>query len=353
MYYVDRGHGIPIILLHGYLGSAFMWAPQVSAFEDKFRIIAPDIWGHGNSGELPSGTNDLAAVARHILILLDALEVERFILFGQSVGGMLAGEIALSMPHRVIALALLDTHLGNEPARTRNYFLGLLSSVNEQKGFSASVAEELERLFFMPSKSEGPSRLKVAFRNQLSALSQERITQSIVPIGCMIFNRRDMSAHLASIDADSTVVICGRYDSVRPPDEARTMAALISCQYVEIPDAGHTPNLESPESVTCALAEFIDRVLGGELGVYSEKENAMSEINEAGIIEIIRSIIAEEINVDKDDIDINLPISKLELDSISVTDLCVKLEKLLNKPVKPYMAWDYPTIAKMAAFLAS
>lgn len=79
----------------------------------------------------------------------------------------------------------------------------------------------------------------------------------------------------------------------------------------------------------------------------------MPEISEASIIELIRTSIAEEIKMDKDKIDIHLPISKLEMDSISVVELCAKLEKLLNKPVKPYMAWDYPTIAKMAAFLVS
>lgn len=45
MYYLDRGQGIPIVLLHGFLGNAFMWAPQITAFEDEFRLIAPDIWG--------------------------------------------------------------------------------------------------------------------------------------------------------------------------------------------------------------------------------------------------------------------------------------------------------------------
>lgn len=79
----------------------------------------------------------------------------------------------------------------------------------------------------------------------------------------------------------------------------------------------------------------------------------MAGISEARIIELIRAGIAEEIKVDEKEIDINLPISKLDMDSISVIELCAKLERILDRPVRPYMAWDYPTIAKMAAFLVS
>lgn len=261
MYYLDRGQGVPIVLLHGYLGSAYMWAPQISVFEDDFRLIVPDIWGHGNSGNLPVGTNDLVGVARHILMLLDALKIDRYILIGQSVGGMLAGEIALHEPQKVIALALIDTYLGREPDRARDYFLGLISVVEEQELFPTSVIDELERLFFVSSQKESSLRLKAAFRNELNALTRERVMQSIIPVGRMIFNRRDLCSHLASIDAASTIVICGRYDLVRPPDEAKKMAALIGCPYLEVPDAGHTPNLESPEFFTNALNQFVRQVL--------------------------------------------------------------------------------------------
>lgn len=261
MYYVDRGQGIPIVLLHGFLGSAYMWAPQISVFEDDFRLIAPDIWGHGNSGHLPDGTKDLTEVAQQILMLLEALAVEKFILIGHSVGGMLAGEIALQMPDKVTALALIDTHLGQEPELTKKYLLRLVSVLEEQRGFSVSLIEELQRLFFSAKNHNNSVRLKAAFHHELSQLTQDRIIKSIVPIGRMVFNRRDMSPYLSMIKAASTIVICGHDDLVRPPHEAQQMAALIGCQYFEIPDAGHTPNLESPELVTRVLSEFIYQTL--------------------------------------------------------------------------------------------
>lgn len=261
MYYLDRGEGVPVVLLHGYLGNAYMWAPQISAFENHFRLIAPDIWGHGNSGDLPDGTDDLTRVARQLLALLDTLSIERFILIGHSVGGMLAGEIAVVAPDRVIAMALISTHLGYEPEPTKACFLGLISRLEEQEYFSDNMVEELQKLFFTLTESEKNNRLKKAFHHEVAGLTRERITRSIVPLGRMIFNRRNMETEIAAIDPTSTLVIYGSGDVVRPPEEAKEMAVLIGCQCVEIPDTAHMPNLESPEMVTKVLADFIYQVL--------------------------------------------------------------------------------------------
>ena len=161
MYYLDRGQGIPIVLLHGYLGNAFMWAPQISAFEDDFRLIAPDIWGHGNSGDLPAGTSNLTHVAQQLMSLLDNLAVEEFILIGHSVGGMLAGEIAIQVPDKVIALALIDTHLGEEPSQTKEYFLNLISSLEDHQKFTPNLIKKLQGLFFPRTILTSPPDLKL------------------------------------------------------------------------------------------------------------------------------------------------------------------------------------------------
>lgn len=95
----------------------------------------------------------------------------------------------------------------------------------------------------------------------MSTLAKDRIVTSIVPLGRMIFNRRDMATELSLIDAASTLVVCGQYDVVRLPAEAQTMAALIGCHYVEVPYAAHTPNLENAEFFTKTLTEFIYQII--------------------------------------------------------------------------------------------
>ncbi|WP_429200302.1 alpha/beta fold hydrolase [Luteibacter sp. W1I16] len=74
----------------------------------------------------------------------------------------------------------------------------------------------------------------------------------------MIFERRSLLAGLKYIAGDSMMVLCGEHDKIRPPAESIHMARLAGCRYVEVPDAGHIPNLESSAFVTRALVDFID-----------------------------------------------------------------------------------------------
>lgn len=80
----------------------------------------------------------------------------------------------------------------------------------------------------------------------------------------------------------------------------------------------------------------------------------MSEpISKSAIVEFMQIKIARQLKVDKGEVDIHLPLAKLDMDSLAVIGLCNELGEWLNKPVKPTIAWDYPTIDKMANFLAS
>lgn len=261
MYYVDRGQGVPVVMLHSYIGNAFTWAPQIYEFEKHFRVIAPDLWGHGNSGVLPAGTHDLTALAHQMLALLDSLGIDKFILIGQSIGGMLAGEIAFIAPRRILAIALLNTYLGAEPEASKARFMGIIDEVEKSEIFSPASIALLEPLFFKSDDSEITLKLKKSFRHDLSAMTVNRIMESIIPIGRIIFNRRDIRQHLGELNPNLTIVICGQYDVARPPEESREMAQLIGCHCIEVPDVGHTASLEAPEFVTTVLMEFINRSL--------------------------------------------------------------------------------------------
>ena len=56
LHYQDHGAGFPVLLGHSYLWDAAMWAPQIDALSRSYRVIVPDLWGHGASGAPPDGT---------------------------------------------------------------------------------------------------------------------------------------------------------------------------------------------------------------------------------------------------------------------------------------------------------
>lgn len=267
LYYIDRGRGATVVLLHSYLANAFMWTPQVRALETRYRVIVPDLWGHGSSGALPKGTGGLTALTHQLRSLLDALQIETCVVIGQSVGGMLAAELALMLPECVNGLGLIGTYLGPEPVEPQTYFMRLLDEIEAMGTFTSSLLDEVTSMFFQSGTSDTVSSLKASFERQLSLLSSAALLESIVPIGRMIFQRRDLLDHLHELQATRTLIMCGEHDRVRPPRESMEMAQRIGCRYVTVPEAGHTPNLEQPAFVTDALCVFLDEIEGHPLSL--------------------------------------------------------------------------------------
>lgn len=111
--YVDHGGDGPVVvLLHSFLMDATMWAPQVTAFGDSYRLIAIDERGHG---ETPAnGPFDHWDVAKDALAVLDELEIPGAAVVGTSQGGFVALRMALLAPERVSALAVLGTSAETE-----------------------------------------------------------------------------------------------------------------------------------------------------------------------------------------------------------------------------------------------
>src|SRR3977135_466399 len=129
LHYVDQGVGFPILLGHSYLWNSAMWEPQTKALSQIYRVIAPDLWGHGKSGRLPEKTVDLSDLARQALALLDMLEIQQCALVGHSVGAMWGAELALRPPGRIKFLVLMNTYLGPEPAASRAQYLAMLRQI--------------------------------------------------------------------------------------------------------------------------------------------------------------------------------------------------------------------------------
>ena len=99
-----------MLLGHSYLFDLNMWAPQFEALAKRYRLIVPDLWGHGDSPALPAGRNSLSDIAADHLALMDHLDIEEFGIVGLSVGGMWGAELAALAPERVKVLALMDSY---------------------------------------------------------------------------------------------------------------------------------------------------------------------------------------------------------------------------------------------------
>lgn len=257
---LDVGEGAPVVLGHSYLWDARMWAPQIAALSQSHRVIVPELWGHGGSGRLPDGTADLREVARHHLALLDALGVERCALVGLSVGGMWAAELALLAPGRVTALALLDCFLGEEPPASRSRYFGMLAAVESAGAVPEAIRQAILPLFLAPATLDSRPDLVGLFLATLEGVEPARLLDSLVPLGRMIFGRRDALPELRALRVPTTVMT-GEHDASRPVAEGRRMAEVLGCGFAEIPGAGHISSLEAPDEVNRRLLDFLATAL--------------------------------------------------------------------------------------------
>lgn len=111
------GAGLPLVLVHGYLGGSSQWDGLLPLISEHFEVVTLDLAGYGMANHLIA-PNNLADHARNVLATLDHMGIERFHLLGHSMGGMVAQEITRQAPHRVNKLVLYATGpLGCIPGR--------------------------------------------------------------------------------------------------------------------------------------------------------------------------------------------------------------------------------------------
>ena len=176
-----RGEGPPILLLHGFTGSARTWEPFHAAWGGR-RIIAPDLLGHGRS-DCPADPQrySLTATAADLRALLDALGVERCTVLGYSMGGRVALRFAVEAPARVAGLILESTSPGigapqDREARVRAD--GALAARIERQGVPAFV-DHWQALPLFRTQAALPQRVRDRLRAERLSQRAEGLANSL------------------------------------------------------------------------------------------------------------------------------------------------------------------------------
>lgn len=242
-----------MVLLHGFPFDSRLWDPQFDALGRRFRLIAPDLRGFGNS----SGPSDrsgysIDSFADDALALLDSLEIEQAVLGGLSMGGYTAFELVRRNPERLTGLVLADTRADRDAPEVLERRTAQQKQV-EESGGGALVEGMLRVVLSDETRNRRPEVVE--------ALRAIMVQSDAAWIGALeaMKNRADSSTLLGSIRAP-TLILAGEHDVLSPPEVARDMHERISdSRLVVIDGAGHISNLESPAAFNSAL----DRFLGG------------------------------------------------------------------------------------------
>jgi 3-oxoadipate enol-lactonase len=249
-YYEIHGkEGAPwLVFSHSLACSVRMWDGQIDAFKDRFRILAYDTRGHGQSAA-PKGAYTLEGLADDLHSLLGHLQISKAHYCGLSMGGMIGQTFALKYPGIFQSLTLCDT-TSRYPAAAAPMWQERIR-IAESQGLKPLVQPTLERWFTGAFRKSNPDEVK-------SIASQ--IEKTPVPgyAGCChAIPKIDVTARLKEIKCPA-LVICGEDDPGTPPAMAREIHDnLPGSKLVLIPQAAHLSNIEQPAAFNRALAEFL------------------------------------------------------------------------------------------------
>jgi pimeloyl-ACP methyl ester carboxylesterase len=252
--YDDIGSGLPVVLLHAFPLARAMWRPQIQALQSRYRIIAPDLPGFGDSGAF-TGAPSVDTMADAVAALLDALAVsEPIVLGGLSMGGYVALAFARRHARRLRGLILADTRAEADSAEARANRDRTIAFARQHT--AADVIEQmLPKLLGDTTRAQRP---QVA--DELRRIAAAQPIDGILAALQALRDRPDATAGLAGIGVP-TFVLVGSEDTLTPPAVAQTLAAGIrGASLVTIAEAGHLSNLERPERFNGAIGEFLQTV---------------------------------------------------------------------------------------------
>jgi 3-oxoadipate enol-lactonase len=258
LFYTALGQGPPLVLLHPTPVDHRFWLPVAQVLAHRYRVIVPDLRGHGQSaaGDGPITVERLAADAAR---LLDDLGIARSLFAGCSIGGYTLYEIWRSVPERVQGLGFCcaKPQADNDAARRKRE--ENIATIRE-RGVADFIESTLETVIGPTARRRWPQKTAEA-----RAMMQAVLPEAMIAIQQGLAARPDSVATARTLRVPCCV-LAGGEDPGSTPADMRLLAEQIrnggyGAEYQEIPDAGHFAPFEQPELVARILRRFFDSVV--------------------------------------------------------------------------------------------
>jgi pimeloyl-ACP methyl ester carboxylesterase len=251
LYYEIHGEGEPLLLIRGLGSTCDGFKAQVDGLSPHFGVISFDNRCVGRTDQ-PQEPFTIADMADDTAALLDALDVGNADVFGVSLGGMIAQELALRHPQRVRKLVLACTHAGPRTAtRTPEWAINIFNeSVNKPR--PEALRNSVPILFAKKTVNEHPELVEETLA--VMANNNQPKSSYLLQLGAVMkhdtINRLNRITH-------PTLVMTGAEDTLVDPGNSRIIAERIpGAKLIEFPETGHVFFTEKADEVNRALIEF-------------------------------------------------------------------------------------------------
>jgi pimeloyl-ACP methyl ester carboxylesterase len=261
--YRTAGSGPNVVLIHGMINSSRHWEAVAQRLAGSYRVIAPDLIGHGEAAT-PRGDYSLGAHAAAIRDLLTTIGVERATIVGHSLGGGVAMQFFYQFPQRTERLVLISSGgLGDEVSpllrgaalpgsaallrlATRPRLVGAIAGAGarlRERDIASGIYLQAVARALGPLQDPGSRR---AFLQTLRA---------VIDVQGQKVSARDRLYLLGEMQ---TLIVWGERDRTIPLAHGlEAERAIPNCRFETLPKAAHFPNLEDPEGLAAVLDDFI------------------------------------------------------------------------------------------------
>jgi pimeloyl-ACP methyl ester carboxylesterase len=254
--YEVLGSGPPLILLHPFPANHDLWKPAAQAVVSHYRVILPDLRGHGDSG-IGEGLATMEKHAADLVRVLDSEEVGRAPFVGVSIGGYVLFEFWRKYRTRVEALMLCNTKAQADTSEGR---AGRLQAATEviERGTEPFFEGMLAKLLGKTTHHTRPDLVEGALR-----MMRKMSAEDVAMVQRGMAERPDSVETLKTINVP-TLIVTGDEDVLTGMADAELMRQNIpGSQMRVIAKAGHYSPWEQPEEVGKLMRQFLDTLRGG------------------------------------------------------------------------------------------
>ena len=253
IFYDVVGSGPPVVLLHPFPVHHDFWLPLTKYLSARYRLIMPDLRGHGESG-LGDGPATMQKHAADVMRIMGDAGVDRAPIVGVSIGGYTIFEFWRRCRERVSAVVLCNTKAGADTAESRNGRLQAASEVM-QRGTEPFFESMLQKVLGATTCQSRPDLVEGALR-----MMRKMSAEDVAGVQRGMAERPDSISTLKTINVP-TLIMTGDEDTLTGVPEAEVMKQNVrGSQMRTIAKAGHYSAWEQPEEVGRLLRQFLDSV---------------------------------------------------------------------------------------------
>lgn len=261
LHYLDWGEapGPTLVFLHGVGLTAHTWDIPCLALRPQYRCLALDLRGHGDSEWSPELDYSLNAQVGDIQCLVESLQLDRFILVGMSLGGLVSLGYASRHPDELKGLVVVDSSLR---VRSRSRVRDFLALDPEMP----SVDDFVERARSFNSRRR-PELLRISLLHNLRQLPNGNYAWKYdhrywgnIDLERLRADRRAVAAGLPAITCPTLVIRGAESDVLLDADAEEFARELPHGQWTKVTDAGHTVQGDNPRGLIDALLPFLAEI---------------------------------------------------------------------------------------------